>query len=294
MHIRNSISRICAAFAVLGFGPVLGQDLQSIYIPVVLATTGSTLEPGGAVVDTQRWVSTMSVFNPTDSPATAADAAVYGKGGVLTIVPRPAIQPHQGTSLVPSLVPFPDRGFGFLEMHVSPGLVFSADVQSVTTRCTVGLPACDPLVNGQARIPIYKALFPPGSVAVSGAVELGQFDLPQAVYPPEMERRRRVNVTLFNAGDVPATFVVRTIPHHLTATVLAEQTVVVQPKDAVQVNGFPVPTQSSVSTVTFNGGNQVWVTITADQPFLSYVSTVFNAVVLGDLPFQVYPSYLQN
>lgn len=294
MRFRNVKWLPCAAIAALGCGPLLAEDLQPLYVPIVFATTGTTFEPGGAVSDTTRWESTMSVFNPTDSPGTVIDFAVYGKGAVLNQVSQPPIQPNIGNALVPSVVPFPDRGVGFLELHTSPGLVFDAEVQRVTDRCAVGFPQCDPLVHGQVGIPLYRALFPPGSVAVSGAVELGQFGLPTSVYPPEVQRRRRVNVTLFNAGDAPATFVVRTFAHHLSATSLAEQTVLVEPKDVLQINGFPVPTESSALMLTFNGGNQIWVTTTANQPFLSYVSTIFDGVDALDLPFQVYPSYLQN
>jgi hypothetical protein len=288
------VSYTFVALVVFGWGTAAAQNLQPLYVPLVFAATGSTLEPGGYVVDIQRWESTMSVFNPTDSPATVIDVAVYGKGAVLTQVPRPPIQPHQGNGLVPSVVPVPDRGVGFLELRMSPGVVFYADVQSVTRRCAVGSPLCDELVHGQVNMPFYRALFPPGSVAVSGAVELGYFGLPKAVYSPEVERHRRMNVTLFNAGDAPASFVVRTFPHNRSAVSLTEQTVIVEAKDVFQVNGFPVPTEASIPMQSVNGGNQIWVTITADQPFLSYVSTIFNAVESGDLPFQVYPSFLQN
>ncbi len=172
--------------------------------------------------------------------------------------------------------------------------MFYADVQRVTDRCAVGFPQCDNLVHGQVTIPIYRTLFPAQSTAISGPVELGYFDLPKAVYPPALQRRRRVNVTLFNAGDAPTTFVVRTFPHNFSATAFAEQTVVVEAKDVLQVNRISVPTESSIPMQSSNGGNRIWVTITADQPFLSYVSTVFDAVEAEDLPFQVYPSYLQN
>ncbi len=235
----------------------------------------------------------MSVYNLTDSPGTVIDVAVYGKGAMLTQGTR-TIQPHQGGALVPSVVPQPERGVGFLELNMSPGMVFSADVQRVTQRCEVGAPNCITLVSGQVGIPIYHALFPAGSIAVSGAVELGQFGLSRIGYSTEVDRRRRMNVTLFNAANAAATFVVRTFPHHFSTIPLAEQTVVVDPKDVLQINSFAVPTESSIPTQTFNGGNQIWVTITADQPFLSYVSTIFSAVEPGDLPFQVYPSYLQN
>lgn len=288
MHIRKTIT--CAALAALGCGPALAQELQTLYVPLVNATIGYTHQPGGSVSDTERWVSTMSAFNPTDSPASVVDVAVYGKGAVLNQVPRPPIQPHQGGGLGPSVASQPDRGVGFLELRTSPDLVFHADVQRQTER-NDNTPTGTVSVHGQVSIPFYRALFPAGSVAVSGSVELGQFGY--FGFSPELQRRRRMNVTLFNAGGAPATFVVRTFPHHQSASPLTEQMVNVEPKDVFQINGFPIPTESSLLISAFYG-NQIWVTITADQPFLSYVSTIFNAVEPGDLPFQVYPSYLQN
>ncbi len=293
MHTKTIISSVVVALVVVGGGPALAQDLQPLYVPLVRATIGSTLGPGGHSVDNESWESTMSVFNPTDSPADIVNVAVYGKGAVLVQESRPPIPPHQGRGIGASVGLYPERGVGFLEMRTSPGVVFYADVERVTQRCEVGAPNCISFLHGAVNIPLYRALFPAGSVAISGAVELGQFGLSQNGYPPETERRRRMNVTLFNAGNAPATFVVRTFPHNFATSPLAEQTVVVASKDVFQVNGFPVPTEYS-NQLTSVHGSAIWVTITADQPFLSYVSTIFNAVEPGDLPFQVYPSYLQN
>ena len=184
----------------------------------------------------------MSVFNPTDFPADIVDAAVYGKGAGLPQVLRPPLPAHQERGIGASVAPYPERGVGFLEVRTSPGVVFYADVERVTQRCEVGAPNCISFLHGAVNIPLYRALFPAGSVAISGAVELGQIGLSQNGYPPETERRRRMNVTLFNAGNAPATFVVRTFPHNFATSPLAEQTVVVASKDVFQVNGFPVPT----------------------------------------------------
>jgi hypothetical protein len=290
VHInREIVQGALITLLVLGCSSAVAQDLQPLYVPLVHATVGSTLDPGGHSVDTESWESTMSVFNPTDSPADIVNAAVYGKGAVLMQESRPPIPPHQGRGIGASVGLYPERGVGFLEVRTSPGVVFYADVERVTQRCEVGAPNCISFLHGAVNIPFYRALFPAGSVAISGAVEIGQFG------SPEFERRRRMNVTLFNAGDAPATFVVRTFPHNFATGPLAEHTVIVESRDVLQVNGFPVPTESSFSgELTSVHGSAIWVTITADQPFLSYVSTIFNAVDLGDLPFQVYPSYLQN
>lgn len=283
------------ALAVFGCGSGLAQNLETLYVPLVHAQVGSTIAPGGHSGDIESWESTMSAFNPTESLADIVDTAVYGKGAVLVQESRPPIPPHQGRGIGASVGLYPERGVGFLEMRTSPGIVFSADVERVTQRCEVGAPNCFSFSHGGVNIPFYRALFPAGSVAISGAVELGQFGLSQIGFPPEFERRRRMNVTLFNAGVAPATFVVRTFPHNFATGPLAEQTVIVAAKDVFQINGFPVPTESSSSgELTSVFGSSIWVTISADQPFLSYVSTIFNAAEAGDVPFQVYPSYLKN
>jgi hypothetical protein len=294
VHIQSKIGPVAfLTLVAFGCGSAVAQDLQPIYVPLVYATVGSVLDPGGHSVSAESWQSTMSAFNPTDSPGSVVDVAVYGKGAILTPGSYPLIPPHEGGGFVPSVVPQPDRGVGFLELRTSPGLVFYANVQRVTQQCEVGAPNCISFVLGALNIPFYRALFPAGSVVVSGSVQLGQFGLGGSGHALDVERRRRMNVTLFNAGDVSATFVVRTFPHHFSATPLAEQTVVVEAKDVFQVNGFPVPTETSLLLDAFDE-SQIWVTITADQPFLSYISTVFSSVALGDMPFQVYPSYLQN
>jgi hypothetical protein len=294
MLTRNMLSYAFVALVVFESGTAAAQDLQPLYVPFVKAEIeGFVLQPDGNSVTNGGWLSTMSVFNPTDSPASVINVAAYGKGAVLNHPSSPPIQPHQGQNHGASLSSFPDRGVGFLEVQTSPGIVFYADVQRVTYHCAVHEPLCDAVVHGQVNIPVYRSLFPAGSVAVSGAAELGYF---HHVTPVDENHKtiRRVNVTLFNAGDAPATFVVRTSPVNGSLAPLTEQSIVVEAKDVVQINRFPVPTDSSTPMQSVNGGSRIWVTTTADQPFLSYVSTVFDGVDSLDLPFQVYPSYLQN
>ena len=103
-----------------------------------------------------------------------------------------------------------------------------------------------------------------------------------------------MNVTLFNGGDVPATFTVTVLPVHFSGVPLSRETVVVDAKDVIQINSLPVPTEFDNNLTTGFGGNRVWITITADQPFLSYVSAIFDNAEPGAMPFEVYPSVLQN
>ncbi|HEY5277793.1 MAG TPA: hypothetical protein VIK38_14890, partial [Coriobacteriia bacterium] len=57
------------ALAVVGGGSGMAQNLETLYVPLVQAQVGSTIAPDGHSVNIETWESTMSVFNPTASPA---------------------------------------------------------------------------------------------------------------------------------------------------------------------------------------------------------------------------------
>ena len=143
-------------------------------------------------------------------------------------------------------------------------------------------------------LPVFRGLFPAGSTAVSGAIELGNFDLPPSCGTLDMQYRRRVNVTLFNGGDVPATFRVSETPANSSAEEIRSDEYVVDAKQVLQINSFPVPSESAPPLRAQNGGARIWINVTADQPFLSYVSTIFDKPEAGSLPFQVYPGVIAD
>jgi len=182
-----------------------------------------------------------------------------------------------------------------MAMEVPAGLLVRADLQKNRLRC--GCPGeldCTAFPQGQVFLPVFRGLFPAGSSAVGGPVELGTFDLSPSCASLNQEYRRRVNVTLFNGGDVPATFHVAESPNHTSSVPLLTRDVVVGPRDVVQINSIAIPTEPSNDLTAPNGGSRIWFTVTADQPFLFYVSTVFDSPEVGALPFQVFPGSLAD
>lgn len=133
---------------------------------------------------------------------------------------------------------------------------------------------------GRVELPVFTALVAAGQTAVAGDVSLTPSEC--AGTP---EQRRRVNLTLFNAGDVTATFtvvgaVVGTGPGGGAPPV----TYAVPARSLVQFNALPI----ELFPVCEDGG--AWFRITGDQPFLAYVSTVRPQSVPGVLPYEIFPA----
>lgn len=294
MRMRYRAWTLAAVMGLMCGGRTLAQDANVFFIPYVHAQLGSSPVPdsGATAIDFQSWESTLSVFNFRATEAGVLLAAVYGKGASLSTVPVPPIPPRQGRGVGANVSPGPDRGVAFLEVHTSPGAIVVGAVERTTQRSGVGQPYSVTFSHGGIAAPVFRSLFPAGSVAVAGAVEIGQLGLEGSGYA-QFERRRRMNVTLFNAGTSEATFIVRTLSHNFATGPLEEQAVTVPPMDVIQINGFPLPTQDS-NALRSQFGSAVWVTVTADQPFLSYVSTIFDSVEAIDMPFAVYPSRLES
>ncbi len=130
---------------------------------------------------------------------------------------------------------------------------------------------------------------------MAGAVSLGNPYLPVVCGDAAKQNLRRINVTFFNDGSATATFTVNVWPVGGAPTPVVTQSYEVVAKSIAQVNGLEVPLPT-VPDPQYMGadGVQVWVNVTADQPFLAYVSTIFDDPQPGALPFQVYPARLTN
>ncbi len=295
--LQSAILLGAVAFILAHSVPTKADELQALYVPFVYVWYDEALLPDGTATYS-AWQSSLAIFNNSDSPATFSQTAIYGRGAVLSHRPvcedTDTIPPHTGHSIGGCVAPVPDRGVGFLELQTSPGAVVRADVMRVKFHCSCySSLGCTDAAQGQVRMPAYRSLFPSGSTVVSGPVELGNFVLPETCFSSNQQYRRRVNVTLLNAGDLPATFTITVLPVHFSSAPISQQSVVVPAKDVIQVNRIPVPTEES-TLLAFLYGFRIWITITADQPFLSYVSTVFDNPEPGALPFDVYPSYIEN
>lgn len=273
--------------------PALGAGPSAYYVPYVKARIDATMLPDGSGIET-RWESTLEVFNANSVPASYSILALYGNGAQLSAGPHcqntETLAPRTGTNVVPCAESYPAPGVAMLVLQAPAGMLIRADLQKNRLRC--GCPSkldCAAFPQGQAYLPVFRGLFPAGSSAVSGPVELGTFDLSKGCASPNQEYRRRVNLTLFNGGDSPATFHVVETPNHTSSYALFTRDVVLGPREVVQINSVTVPTESSNDLTAPNGGTRIWFTVSADQPFLFYVSTVFDNPEVGALPFQVFP-----
>jgi hypothetical protein len=137
---------------------------------------------------------------------------------------------------------------------------------------------------GRIELPVFTSLVPAGLTAVAGDVAL----TPTECSGPA-ESRRRVNLTIFNAGEKGATFtVVGTAVSAGPGAPGAAQTYTVPARSLVQFNALPV----DAFPVCQPGG--AWLRITGDQPFLAYVSTARPQTVPGILPYEIFPARLDR
>lgn len=175
------------------------------------------------------------------------------------------------------------------ELDVPEGVVISAQVEFVHGEDGACVSESAPAVQvpqGRAPLPVYRGLFPAGSTVLTNEISMGNPALPATCATPNQQYLRRVNVTLFNGGDAPGTFVIRAMPRRRSATPLLETSVTLEPKEVRQVNRLPIPIVVD-DTTKYIGGVSVWLTVTCDQPFVGYASALFDDPEPGALPFEV-------
>lgn len=188
------------------------------------------------------------------------------------------IAPGDAKYLYVHTVPDPWDAVQFLALSVPPGVVLRAALQRVQ--------AAD--FAGTLTLPTFSALVPAGTRTIAGNFRTSWAECA----PPGVPRR--LNVTLFNAGDAPATFhvVVRTRDHGIDtgppsrSGEPAEADYVVPARTVRQVNDVPYDVGVLCSRPGWEMG---WVEITADQAYLAYASTVREAAA-GILPYEVFPA----
>lgn len=268
---------------------------QTYYTPVVEVRTGSFQAPNGDEIETW-WVSSLIGYNNGVRDATTTYVAAYGRGAGLrhnygcplswTYPPGVgfAFESRDG-----GCVEEPRQDAGFLEFRAAEGMVFDSSIERIWWNLSCDELARVPASEGRRPLPVYRGLFPAGSTATSGAVGLGAPML--YCFPPEHRYLRRVNVTLFNGSDRPASFSVVSRRLELNPSILSEEVLRVEAKDVVQINGLNLPALPPYGS-TLGWDQMVWISITADQPFLSYVTTVYDLGTPYGVGFEVYPSRL--
>lgn len=286
--------------AVLGVAAtaLCANEPKRYYVPLIRAEIGSESIPGSGADGGQTirtmWMDNISAFNAGNAMASVTPVALYG-GFVMTPGDhKVTLSPGTGDQF--SRWPWASFGgpgngpVGFAELVADPGIVVSAGVEKVqfSSGCAVpGRVGEETLVSqGRSAIPVFDALFPAGGSVICGEVNLGA---PRQVCgrPANQQYPRRVNVTLFNAGAKEATFTVQAISLYTSADPIFEQSVSVAAKDVVQVNNVAIPRiENGHTTVDFDV--YVWVRVTCDQPFLAYVSSIFEGGAPGSMPFEVF------
>ncbi|MEO8584669.1 MAG: hypothetical protein ABI584_00765 [Acidobacteriota bacterium] len=141
--------------------------------------------------------------------------------------------------------------------------------------------------QGTAPLPVYKSLMPANSTAVAGPVDLGARDDPRTCITGSLTHQRRVNVTLFNAGVVTADFRVAGRRLRQRPDPVFEIPVVLGPLEVRQLNSIPIAISDDLQ---LNEGfdARIWLSITASQPFLAYVTTIFEGGEPGTNAVTVY------
>ncbi|MDL1949922.1 hypothetical protein FBQ97_08940 [Acidobacteria bacterium ACD] len=281
-------------FLLLG-APCLGQETPVYYTPIVNVRTGAFVNENGGVVEAW-WVSTLLGYSGGTTDATLGYVDAFGPGASISSdygCPESWTFPP-GVGFVfesrdGGCVRDPVGGPGFLAFTATEGMQVDSSVERIWYDISCDVLGRVPSSEGRRPLPIYRGLFPAGSNATSGAVSLGAPRL--YCFGPEHRYPRRVNVTMFNGGEQPATFSVTVRRLELDPRVLVENRYSLGPKEVFQANDLAFPwIPGGESDLDLD--QMVWITITADQPFLSYVTTVYDLGTPHDVGFEVYPSRL--
>ena len=233
--------------------------------------------PGAAM----SLASTLTAFNNSDRPATVTYAGVWDGLGEFT-PPAPVQIPSAAAAILDSRSLRDGQHVQMLSLSFPRGVALRATLERFET-VPDGI-ARVPESLGRLELPVFTALFPAGSTAVAGDVSLS---VSECAGGPEV--RRRLNLTLFNAGADSATFqVAGTAAGDTPGPAMEPLSYSVPAHSLVQFNAIPLDT----FPVCKAGG--AWFRITGSQPFLAYISTVRPETVPGVLPFEIFPARLDR
>ncbi len=273
-------------------GAVLGAALfmppcngaEPVYVPGFDAVFWVSAPSGDFA---KRWRSHGLGFNPSAQAMHVTNMNVYvGTGqSIPPVVGYGLLLPGAGEEVPLARGTLPVIN----ELDVPEGVLISAEVELVYTEsgCVSEYYPAVQIPQGRAPLPVYRGLFAAGSTVLTNEISMGNPALPPTCATPNQKYLRRVNVTLFNGGDAPGTFVIRAMPRRGSATPLLETSVTLEPKDVRQVNRLPIPIVVD-DTTKYIGGVSVWLTVTCDQPFVGYASALFDDPEPGALPFEVF------
>ena len=283
---RNSLL-LLVALSVATFSST--AQTPHYYVPLVNAIIATDPSLAGQT----RWVSNLAALNAGETTASLQVIAVYGEmslvpGGRTYVLPPSTGLPINRWPWDGDFIALGSPGpLAFAEIVVDPTVILNAGVEKVYLEggC-YGSVSSTPVSQGRTAIPVFQGLFPANSTVVCGDINLGEPE--QTCGSPPQVYLRRVNVTLFNGGDEEATFSVTAIPFKFSADPLYQQSVTLGPKEVRQLNRVPIPVVRKITTENGYFDVSVWITIRGTQPFLAYVSSVFDGGVSGSMPMEVF------
>jgi hypothetical protein len=240
---------------------------STVWLPGFAATGG-----------TYSLASTLTAFNNADNAATVTYLGAWDALGEYR-APAPVELAAQSAGILDSRPLRAGQAVQMISLRIPRRVALRATLERLET-VPEGLPKV-PASLGRVELPVFTELFPAGSTAVAGDISLSALECASGA-----EARRRVNVTLFNAGSESATFGVSAV------SVMSgpgggsppEREYEVPAKSLVQFNAI-----SLLGLPVCDAGG-AWFRITGDQPFLAYVSTVRPENLSGVLPYEIFPA----
>lgn len=218
--------------------------------------------------------SSLTAYNNSDGPAKVKYVGAWDALGERT--PPASVDLAPGTSgILDSHSLRAGQAVQMLALAAPGRVAYRATLERLET-VPEGLPKV-PESLGRLELPIFTELFPAGVTAVAGDVSLSASECAGSG-----DARRRVNLTLFNAGTQPARFVVSASSTSGGSGANVEYQV--PARSLVQFNKLAL---DSLPVCQAGGA---WFRITGDQPFLAYVSTVRPESFPGVLPYEIFPA----
>lgn len=234
--------------------------------------------PGfSATGSTYALTSTLTAFNNTENAATVSYLGAWDALGAYTS-PAPVELDAHAAGILDSHSLREGQAVQMLSLRAPRRVALRATLERLQAGPEASPNAPESL--GRVELPVFTELFPAGSTAVAGDVSLSALECASGP-----EARRRVNLTLFNAGTVAAKFRVWAVsPTAGPGGSSPEQEYSVPATSLVQFNALPL---EDLPVCQVGGA---WFRITGDQPFLAYVSTVRPENLPGVLPYEIFPA----
>ncbi len=259
--------------------PAEAQNQQNlIFVPVIRADIGESPLPQGGVEGRARRSRTF-LRNFGAQPGDIKAVSFFS--------PACFIQSPLGPGAGRDVCSASDRPVDFIALEVGANVAVAAEMYRTKSRSACG-PFTEVIHLGGASLPTFSGLFAAGTTTTTNYINLGGRNLTEACSKlPEEAYPRRVNLTLANGGDARATFTVQFFPLR-TGPVLSTLSFELEPREVRQINGVQPDYAPYPESVDINN-TYVWASVTSDQPYVGYLSSVFDSRGTDTMPLQVFP-----